>query len=73
MADTSSDEKHSEKTSTSPVSGKAAVSDKAAVADKAALDRALEEGLEETFPGSDPVNVAQPAPSKSDNHIKRVR
>ncbi len=24
------------------------------------LDRALEEGLEETFPGSDPVNVTQP-------------
>ena len=26
---------------------------------------ALEEGLEETFPGSDPVNVTQPAPSKA--------
>ena len=25
---------------------------------------ALEEGLEETFPGSDPVNVTQPAPRK---------
>lgn len=24
------------------------------------LERALEEGLEETFPGSDPVNVIQP-------------
>jgi hypothetical protein len=24
------------------------------------LERALEEGLEESFPGSDPVNVTQP-------------
>ena len=30
------------------------------------LERALEEGLEETFPGSDPVNVTQPAKSKQD-------
>ena len=30
------------------------------------LERALEEGLEETFPGSDPVNVTQPAKSKED-------
>jgi hypothetical protein len=26
----------------------------------AELDRRLDEGLEETFPGSDPVNVTQP-------------
>ncbi len=32
---------------------------------------ALEEGLEETFPGSDPVNVTQPPPSKADHHVKR--
>ena len=38
---------------------------------KRRLDDALEEGLEETFPASDPVNVTQPAPSKADNHIKR--
>jgi hypothetical protein len=30
------------------------------------LERALEEGLEETFPGSDPVNVTQPAKSRQD-------
>ena len=30
------------------------------------LDRALDEGLEETFPGSDPVNVVQPAHSPMD-------
>jgi hypothetical protein len=40
-------------------------------AEKRQLDEALEEGLEETFPGSDPVNVTQPAPSKADHHIKR--
>jgi hypothetical protein len=39
--------------------------------EKRKLDEALEEGLEETFPGSDPVNVTQPAPSKEDHHVKR--
>ena len=39
--------------------------------EKRRLDEALEEGLEETFPGSDPVNVTQPPPSKSDHHIRR--
>jgi hypothetical protein len=40
-------------------------------AEKRRLDEALEEGLEETFPASDPVNVTQPPPSKADHHIKR--
>jgi hypothetical protein len=35
------------------------------------LEAALDEGLEETFPGSDPVNVTQPAPSKEDGHVRR--
>lgn len=39
--------------------------------EKRKLDEALEEGLEETFPGSDPVNVTQPAHSQGDQHIKR--
>ena len=43
----------------------------AEAAEKRRLDRALAEGLEETFPGSDPVNVTQPPPSKADHHIKR--
>ena len=43
----------------------------AKVAEKRRLDEALEEGLEETFPASDPVNVTQPAPSKADQHVKR--
>jgi len=38
---------------------------------KRRLDRALDEGLKETFPASDPVNVAQPAPSRQDRRIKR--
>ena len=40
-------------------------------AEKRRLDQALEEGLEETFPASDPVNVTQPPPSKNDRHVKR--
>ena len=39
--------------------------------EKRRLDEALEEGLEETFPGSDPVSVSQPAHSKADQHIKQ--
>jgi hypothetical protein len=39
--------------------------------EKRRLDEALEEGLQETFPGSDPVNVTQPPPSKADHHVKR--
>jgi len=39
--------------------------------EKRRLDEALEEGLEETFPGSDPVSVTQPAPSKGDHQVKR--
>ncbi|WP_186294490.1 hypothetical protein [Bradyrhizobium guangdongense] len=41
--------------------------------EKQRLDEALEEGLEETFPASDPVNVTQPPPSRADHHIKRTR
>ncbi|HEX7883756.1 MAG TPA: hypothetical protein VF499_13590 [Afipia sp.] len=39
--------------------------------EKKKLDDALEKGLEESFPGSDPVSVTQPAPSRHDDHIKR--
>jgi hypothetical protein len=39
--------------------------------EKRRLDDALEEGLEETFPGSDPVNVTRPPPSKGDHYLKR--
>ena len=40
-------------------------------AEKRRLEEALEEGLEETFPASDPVNVTQPPPSKGDHHVRR--
>jgi hypothetical protein len=43
----------------------------AEAAEKRQLDRALEEGLQETFPGSDAVNVTQPPPTKGDHHVKR--
>jgi hypothetical protein len=33
---------------------------------KDAMERKLEEGLEETMAGSDPVSITQPAPSKVD-------
>jgi hypothetical protein len=33
---------------------------------KRRLERALEEGLEDTFPASDPINVTQPPPSRKD-------
>jgi hypothetical protein len=40
--------------------------------EKQKLDDALDEGLEESFPGSDPVSVTQPAPSLPDKKIKRT-
>ena len=32
--------------------------------EKRRLDAALEEGLEETFPASDPVSIEQPKPAR---------
>jgi hypothetical protein len=43
----------------------------AEVAEKRRLDAALEEGLDETFPGSDPISVIQPPPTRDDNHVRR--
>jgi hypothetical protein len=37
------------------------------------LDDALERGLEETFPASDPVSVVQPPPSSRDKNEVRNR
>jgi hypothetical protein len=42
--------------------GKAARTEKR----KKALDDKLEQGLEETFPGSDPVSITQPPPTARD-------
>ncbi|ABA06224.1 hypothetical protein Nwi_2974 [Nitrobacter winogradskyi Nb-255] len=39
---------------------------------KKELDEELDRGLEESFPGSDPLSVTQPAPAKppEENHPK---
>jgi hypothetical protein len=39
--------------------------------EKRRLDQALERGLEDSFPASDPVNVTQPPPSRDDLKEKR--
>ncbi len=39
--------------------------------EKKKLDDALQEALEDSFPGSDPVNLTQPPPSRHDQDIKR--
>ena len=33
---------------------------------KKKLEKSLERGLEDTFPGSDPINVTQPPPTPGD-------
>lgn len=38
---------------------------------KTEAEKSLHDGLEDTFPASDPVNVTQPAPSRQDKDIKR--
>lgn len=38
--------------------------------DREKLERKLEEGLEGTFPGSDPVAITEPAPKNSDKKEK---
>ena len=53
------------------MSGPKKTPDKSDRAEKRELDDALEEGLEETFPGSDPVSVTQPAPSQGDQRPRR--
>ena len=40
-------------------------------AEKRRLDEALDEGLEQTFPASDAVNVTQPPPTRGDRHVRR--
>lgn len=44
----------------------------AEVKEKKRLDRALDEGLEETFPASDPVNLTQPPKSVPDKEKKKA-
>lgn len=48
--------------SSDPKSGKAKSGGHPPKPDKERLERELEEGLEDTFPASDPVAVTEPAP-----------
>ena len=41
-------------------------------AEKRKLDKALEKGLEDSFPASDPINVTQPPPSVPDKDDKKI-
>jgi len=52
-------------------SGDQSKDEKGSKVHKDKLDDALNKGLEESFPGSDPVSVTQPPPSKHDEDIKR--
>ena len=38
---------------------------------KKSAEKSLDEGLQDSFPGSDPVNVTQPAPSKHDKDTEQ--
>jgi nicotinate phosphoribosyltransferase len=38
---------------------------------KRKLERSLEQGLEDSFPASDPVNVTQPVPTRRANDKRR--
>ena len=42
-----------------------------AEAERCRLERALEEGLKDSFPASDPVNVTQPVPRNGHRPEKR--
>jgi hypothetical protein len=53
------------------MSGSRAVPETPEDADKRRLDEVLVEGLEESFPASDPPNLTQPPPSKGDHHVRR--
>ena len=47
------------------------VRSKEAADERRRLEAALEEGLEETFPASDPPNVTQPPPTRGDREVRR--
>jgi hypothetical protein len=53
------------------MTGSRAKQTKAEAAEKQRLEDALEEGLEETFPGSDPISVTQPAPTRDEEGKER--
>ena len=53
------------------MTGSRAKPTKADAAEKQRLEEALEEGLEETFPGSDPISVIQPPPTRDEEGKQR--
>ncbi len=56
---------------TKPARHRDTVQNEAEEKERRQLEKSLEEGLEDSFPASDPVNVTQPAPSRADQHVKR--
>lgn len=56
--------------SSKPKSEKPKSGGKALSPEKERLERELEEGLEETFPASDPVAVSEPAPNHAGRNKK---
>jgi hypothetical protein len=53
------------------MSGPRKTPESAEESEKRELDDALDEGLKQTFPASDPVSVTQPAPTRADRHVRR--
>jgi hypothetical protein len=45
--------------------------DEAKAKERRRLEKSLEEGLEDSFPASDPVSVTQPPPSAQDKNDKK--
>jgi len=54
-----------------PKSDQAKPGDRTHEPSKKELDRELEEGLEDTFPASDPVAVTEPAPDRHPDASKK--
>jgi nicotinate phosphoribosyltransferase len=59
--------------SSHPKSEKPKSGAKADKPDKQRLERDLEEGLEDTFPASDPVSVTEPGPRRNANGQHKAR
>jgi len=56
---------------TKPVRHQDMVQNEAEAKERRRLEKSLEEGLEDSFPASDPVSVTQPPPSAYDKKGKK--
>lgn len=56
---------------TKPARHRDAVESEAEAKERRRLEKSLEEGLEDSFPASDPVSVTQPPPSIQDKKEKK--